>query len=392
MAHPTPQQGPDLATKDLAAAPQTAAHRLPAVRTSPEAPKPTQEKSRRKPWLWAGGLLLAAGVALALVFQPWTSGAALVTTEIVALSPVTRLLAVNGRIAASHSVDVRALVGGSLEALLVAEGDTVTEGAALARINDEAQQAVLRQALAGRDTALVAQAQARDAFGRAEALGSLVARTSLEAAARAVQTAAQDVARSTALVDQAQAQLDRFTLLAPMSGTILTLNVETGQSIDLSTPLMTIADLRQLVVETDVDEAYATQVRTGLTAVLQLTGEATQRPGRVSFVSQRVDAATGGLAVKLSFDEPVSAPIGLTVTTNIIVDSREAAITVPRAAMPTDTSVFVMVEGIARTRPVSVIDWPAERLIVTDGLAVGDVLILDATGLSDGQTVRVAAP
>ncbi len=49
-------------------------------------------------------------------------------------------------------------------------------------------------------------------------------------------------------------------------------------------------------------------------------------------------------------------------------------------------------DGIAIRRPVSVIDWPAARLIVTDGLEPGDVLVLDAAGVTDGQAVRVLVP
>ena len=89
-----------------------------------------------------------------------------------------------------------------------------------------------------------------------------------------------------------------------MTGTVLALNVEPGQSIDPSTPLMTIADLGELIVETDVDEAYATQLRKGQAAVLQLAGETLLRDGRIDFVSQQVDAATGGLAIELGFDAP----------------------------------------------------------------------------------------
>ena len=147
------------------------------------------------------------------------------------------------------------------------------------------------------------------------------------------------------------------------------------------------------MVETDVDEAYATQITTGLPAVLQLSGEAKTRSGHVSFVSGRVDASTGGLAVKIGFDAAVSAPVGLTVTANIVVDQQAAAITVPRAALVQGTgsaAVFVVAEGVARLRPVSVVDWPATRLIVTKGLAAGDVVILDATGISDRLAVIVA--
>jgi hypothetical protein len=36
-----------------------------------------------------------------------------------------------------------------------------------------------------------------------------------------------------------------------------------------------------------------------------------------------------------------------------------------------------------------VTDWPAARLIVTDGLAAGDRVITDSTGLTDGLAVAV---
>jgi len=198
----------------------------------------------------------------------------------------------------------------------------------------------------------------------------------------------------TALLEQAQIQFARFTIRAPIAGSVLVLTAEPGQTVVPTSVLMTIADLGDLVVETDVDESYATQIRLGQPAALQLAGQTEVRPGHVSFVSQRVDEATGGLAIELTSDTPLSAPIGLTVTSNITVDDRAAAITVPRAAIVGEAadnrSVFVVSDGIARRQGVAVIDWPAARLIVTQGLAAGDVVIGDATGIVDGQAVTVA--
>ena len=366
--------------------------RLPAVRAEPATPTP---RPTRRAWIWLVAGVFAAVAGLGLYFQPWASGPPAVAVEIAALAPATRILAVNGRIAALHTVDVRALVGGTLAEVQVAEGDSVERDEELTRIDAAAQHAMVRQAVAGLDAALVTKAQASDTFARTEALGGNVTRSALDAAARGVQSAEQEVARTTALVDQARVQLENYTIRAPMTGTILALNVEPGQSIDPSTLLMTIADLNQLVAETDVDEAYATQIHAALPAVMQLAGEATRRDGRIARVSQQVDAATGGLAVEVSFNEPVRAPVGLTVTINIIVDSLDAAITAPRAAIQTTDAgdaVFVVTDGAARHRAVSVIDWPAGRLIVTEGLAPGDVIVLDATGISDGQEVRVGVP
>jgi hypothetical protein len=41
---------------------------------------------------------------------------------------------------------------------------------------------------------------------------------------------------------------------------------------------------------------------------------------------------------------------------------------------------------------VTVVEWPAARLIVTDGLNAGDQVIIDSTGLSDGLAVTLAVP
>ena len=362
---------------------------VPPVASAPAAAPKT--KSRR--WMWAGGGVLVMGLTGLFYLQPWATPAPVVMVETVALGPVTRVLAVNGRIAGVRSVDVRPLVSGTLVEVLVAEGDIVTRNQALMQLDTATQQAVVRQAVAGLDAAFVAQDDAVATLARTRTLGANVARVVLETAVRAEQAAAQEVARMTALLDQAQIQLEKFTIRAPIAGTVLVLNVDPGQSVDPATVLLSIADLGTLVVETDVDESYATQIRTGQPAALQLSGEAEVRAGHVSFVSQRVDEDTGGLVVRLTPDAPLTAPIGLTVTANITVDDRASAITVPRAAIISDAAadaVLVAVDGTAQRRAVQVIDWPAARLIVTDGLAPGDEVIADATGLTDGQAIQVA--
>ncbi len=365
---------------------------VPALRPSPA---PAPRGARRRRWPWVAGGVAGVVVAAVLYLQPWVPPPLLVAIDEAALAPVTRVLAVNGRIAALHSVDLRPLVGGTLIAVPVAEGDRVAAGQVLARIDSAAQDAVVRQAVAALDAALVAQDQAEATYARSLALGANISGVALEADRRAAQSAMQEVARMTALLEQAQVQLARHTLRAPIAGSLVTLDAEPGQTVDAATVLMTLADLGDLVVETDVDEVYASQIAVGQPAVLQLAGAADTRAGQVRTVAGRVDAATGGLAVKIGFDAPVSAPIGLTVTANIVVDRRDAALTVPRTALVTDaagTAVFLARDGVARQQPVTVIDWPAARLIVTEGLAPGDPVIRDAAGLADGLPIRVGAP
>jgi RND family efflux transporter MFP subunit len=332
------------------------------------------------------------GLALAALAysQQWMAGPSVVAVEMAQATPVTRLLAVNGRIAAVNSVDIRPVATGTLIAIAVTEGDVVEADQILAQVDAAAQNAIVRQVMAGLDVALVNQAQATESYERALSLGPNIARSVLETDAHVVQTAVQEVARQTAALDQAQVVLGNHTIRAPRSGTVVALDAELGQLTGPTIPLLTLADLSDLVVEADVDEAYATQIALGQPALLQLAGEARNRDGHVSFVSALVDAATGGLAVKIAFEAPVMAPIGLTVATNIIVERRDAALTLPRTALQTGadgTGVFVVRDGTAMFQPVSVVDWPAARLIVTGGLAEGDAVIIDPTNIEVGQAV-----
>ena len=358
---------------------------VPALRHTAPATAPT-----RRIWLWISAVGLLLGLAAFAYSQLWMVGPSVVAVEMAQQAPVTRLLAVNGRIAAVNSVDIRPVVTGTLIAIAVTEGDVVEADKILAQVDAAAQNAIVRQAMAGLDAALVTQAQATESYERALSLGPNIARSVLETDAHVVQTAVQEVARQTAALDQAQVVLGNHTIRAPRSGTVVALDAELGQLAGPTIPLLTLADLSDLVVEADVDEAYATQIALGQPAVLQLAGEARNRDGHVSFVSALVDAATGGLAVKIAFEAPVMAPIGLTVATNIIVERRDAALTLPRTALQTGadgTGVLVVRDGIAMFQPVSVVDWPAARLIVTGGLTEGDAVIIDPTNIEVGQAV-----
>jgi RND family efflux transporter MFP subunit len=374
-------------TADLPAAKPAS---VPALRH----PAPVAAPKRRL-WLWSGASILGLLLAALAYSQLWMVGPPVVAVEIAQMAPVTRLLAVNGRIAAVNSVEIRPVVAGNLIAIAVREGDVVEADQILAQVDAAAQSAIVRQAVAGLDAAVVARAQATESYERALSLGPNIARSVLESDAHVVQTAAQEVARQTAALDQAQVVLGNYTIRAPRSGTVVALDAELGQLTGPTIPLLTLADLSDLVVEADVDEAYATQIAVGQPAVLQLAGETRNQDGHVSFKSSLVDAATGGLAVRIAFEAPVMAPIGLTVATNIIVESRDAALTVPRTALQASadgTGVLVVTDGKAIFQPISVVDWPAARLIVTEGLAEGDTVIIDPTGVEVGQAVVSGQP
>ena len=348
---------------------------------------------RKRRWSWwkiALVLAVAAGAVYAFVARPWEPKPAEVAVEIVAPGPFTQVLAVNGRVVAREAVAVRSSVSGQAVQVLAAEGDTIAAGDVLVELDAAQARSVVDQAQANLDAGIARRAQAQATADRAIALGENAPRASREDAELALAAANNEVSRLQAALDQARSQLDQYTIRAPLDGIVLTRSVERGQLVDPQSELFTVADLSQLLVETDVDELYSARISDGLPVLLNPVGSSVPQRGSVVFAAPTVDPATGGRAIKIAFDEPVDLPVGLTVNANVIVSEVEDALTIPRGAIETegpDTYVMVVEDGVAVRRPIEFSDWPAERVIVTEGLSQGEVVILDPTAADPGQTV-----
>lgn len=355
-----------------------------------------RRRGRRRPLLLVLALLVVAAGAWAFIARPWEAKPVQVTIETVAAGPASRILAVNGRIEAQTQVEVTPTVGGQLKTVSASGGDTVKAGALLATIDDAQQQAAVAQANSALDAAMAQLQQAKINLERAKSLGDGISRRDLDTVQLALQTAQNDVNRLAAAQTQALSVLAEYSIKAPFDGTVLSRGVDPGQVVSPSTVLFSFADLEHVRAEASIDELYSAEIGRGLAARLQPSGYNRTLDGEVSFISPTVDQSTGGRLVRVSIDDlhGLVLPIGLTVNLNIVVDERQDAITVPRAAIldaDTAPAVLVIEKGKAVRRPIEFVDWPSARLIVSSGLAPGDQIIIDPKAVVAGADVVARA-
>lgn len=355
-------------------------------------PNPEQKTKRKRPkGMLIFGLVALVGLgAYGAIARPWEPKRVQMALETIAPQDISQVLAVNGRVAAKNSVTVRAAV--SAKALTVAAdtGDTVEKGQVLVELDKALADAQWQQARAALDAQKVKESQAKATAERAQALGENASRSTREDAELSLSAAIAETARLQAALEQADAQLKQYTITAPISGVVLSRGVDLGQLVDTQGELFSIADLSDLVVETDVDELYSSRVAEGLKVLLKPVGASVAQHGTVTFAAPTVDASTGGRAIKIGFDEAVDLPVGLTVNANVIVEEVSGALSVPRRAIITEgaqSHVMVANAGVAEARPIEFNDWPAERVIVTSGLNQGDVVILDPAKIEAGTLV-----
>jgi len=345
----------------------------------------------RRKLLIAVLLVLVAAIAAAWFLWPRTPR---VDVTRVAEAPATRVLAINGKIRPQLSVEVKAPVGGTILALPFDVGAQVAAGTVLARIDDAPEVAAIAQARAAvaAQEATVAQAQ-RD-LARYEALGEFVSKREVEEKRLAVTEGARELQRRRAAVVEASEQRDRRVIRAPFSGVILDRPVDPGQVVSAETVIYRLADLNRPEISAEIDEIYAAEVKPGARALVKLPGVDRQLPATVLHIEPLVDSATGAREARLQLQETLAeAPAGLTVTINLVVDERKAALSIPRSAIlrsGEQTRVRVVDEdGVVRDRAVRIVDWPAEQVIVEAGLKAGERILASPTAAAPGERVKV---
>ncbi len=335
---------------------------------------------------------LALAIAGYWLFAPRGQAVATLTVQ---KAPADRVLAVNGRIRPRLQVDIRPSLGGELVALPFDVGDRVAAGQVIAKIDDAPEQAAIVQAQASVATQQATLAQARRDLARFVALGQFSTKREVEQRRLTVLEGERELSRRQAAVVQASELRDRRVLRAPFAGVILERPVDPGQTVGLDSVIYRLADLSSPEISVEVDEVYAAEIRPGMDATMAMPGQRRPLKAKVLHVEPRVDPATGARAVRLGLTGgAVDAPSGLTVTVNLLIERRNDAISVPRSALissGTTTKVRIVgTDNVVTERRVTIIDWPADSVIVTQGLQPGTRILADPGSAAPGDRVRVS--
>lgn len=242
----------------------------------------------RKITFWLA--LLGTLAATSLVIRTRAALAESVTPPPIAPAPrpFPRSIGAAGLIEASHeNVLVGAPQPGIVAALHVQVWNRVTAGQPLFSLDGRDLQAAL---LPQRAQVSVAQASLSRLCGqlaRLEAVGDARAISAEELKLRRsdVLVAEAQLGAANAAVAQTEALLERLVVRAPTSGTVLQVNIRTGEHVapgSVNAPVV-IGDIADLQLRVEVDEQLAPRVRPGTRAVAHVKGDS-RHPVELGFV------------------------------------------------------------------------------------------------------------
>jgi len=156
-----------------------------------------------------------------------------------------------------------------------------------------------------------------------------------------ISSARAAVKQRESLLKQAQVDLERTIIRAPVDGTVILRNIDAGQTVaaSLQAPvLFTIAqDLRDMQVEAAIDEADVGRLRVGMPASFAVdafprrsfAGEIRQ----IRKSPQNVQNVVSYIVVISAANQDLALLPGMTANVRIAVENREAALKVPNAAL-----------------------------------------------------------
>lgn len=322
-----------------------------------------------------------------------------VETAVVGAEDVDVIVEAVGSLEADQRIEVKARRSGRIAALPVAEGNSVSKGTALVRLDDRDLVARVDQARAALAEAGVRAAAARRSFDRSAALRKKGiaseqdhddTESEYERAAAALEVARANLAF-------AEAELAETVVEAPFAGTFGRLLVDPGAYVREGESLGLLIDDDPLEVVFSLPERYIARLRKGLPVTAGVSSLPERPfPGEISFIAPAVDAESRTVTVKAKIPNPdrVLRP-GQYGTVRVRLERHPNAPVVPEEAIvPTAERliVFVVEDGNASARTVRTGVRLPGRVELLGGVAPGETIVV--TGhekLREGEPSAVRA-
>ncbi len=392
-----------------------------------------RKRRRRNRRIVIAAIVAVIGIGVWFKYFHTTEELIAVETAKVARRDLTETVLANGRIQPVIQVTINPEVAGEILELPVKEGQTVKKGELLVHIRPDNYLAIKNSAEATQLSAIAGRDQAEAELGKAEAdfkrneelfTRKLIAenvftdfKTALAVARLRLQSSEHQAHQARFTLDQANADLTKTTIVAPIDGTVTRLKSQVGErvlgtSFNMGTEIMTIAQLGEMEARVDIGEIDIVLIKEGQSVRLEVDPFKNQKfKGTVSAVanasknsSSQNQPTTGSsqsqeapkFEVKIRIVDKEAFRPGMSVSAEIETRSRQNVLAVPiqsvttRLPKPGTTPAKADGKPAGPVKPIEVVfirDGDKVKMLpVKTGISDSDYFEI-VEGLSDGQEI-----
>ena len=371
---------------------------------------------------WFAALLVLGGLGWFAYQKMQPKNEATFITEEVKRGKIALTVSATGEISATNLVDVGAQVSGQIKKMHVKIGDVVKEGDLIAEIDNVTQvnevntrKAQLQTYQAQLESAQVALKIAQRKYSRYKSLASAdaVSKEEFEATEDSLATnrakikELQSSIRQTQIaINTAEKDLGYTRITAPSAGTVVSLVVEQGQTINssqTSPTVVQIADLTSMTNKMQIAEGDATKVKAGQTVNFTILSEPDTPisakldsidPGLTTMSQGSYSRSTDTTSNAIYYYARATGPnpegklaIGMTTQNTVEIASADNVLMVPTVAIKTkDGKKFVRVLGANNQAVDKEIQTGLKDSMNTEvksGLNEGDKVVMSEMGADE---------
>jgi multidrug efflux system membrane fusion protein len=312
-----------------------------------------------------------------------------------------------GTVKALNTVTVRPQVDGKLINISFTEGQEVTKGTIVAKIDPVTYQAAYDQTAAtkAKDEALLANARLDfDRYTRLAATNA-INKQQLDTQKSLVSQLEAQVRLDQAAIDNARAILSYTDIIAPLTGRTGIRLVDEGNLVKASdtTGIVVITQVRPISVFFSLPQQDLPDLNKGLTEgplpvdAFGADNKTALDKGKVLVIDNQVDQTTGTVKLKAEFpNADLQLWPGQFVNVRVLIDTLRNVVVVPTAAVqrgPNGTFVYVVKDDDTVTvRPVTLTQQDDVRSVAGTGLQAGErVVTTGFARLTEGTVVTVSS-
>ena len=311
----------------------------------------------------------------------------------------------------SRLVNIQARVCGFLDKRVYTEGAMVKEGEILFLMDQKPFKVQLDQAQAALAKQVAAMETAKANLARVKPLAEMdaLSQKDLDDAKGQYQSYAAAVDQAKAQVETAKLNLSYTVITSPVRGITSFAQQTEGTYINQQNSLLTtVAVLSPMWVNFSLSEneiqSFRDQEKRGLmrtpkdrnyvVEIILVDGSLYPHTGRITFADSSFNAQTGTFLVRASVDNPRGVLLpNQYVRVRVKGAIRPNAILVPQRAIQQSSKghrVWMVKDGKAEARPVTVGDWNGDEWFVFEGLKAGEQVVVDGgLLLSPGMPLTV---
>jgi membrane fusion protein (multidrug efflux system) len=303
-----------------------------------------------------------------------------VVTAEATLSPLGLEIEAIGNAVANESAEITSKTVNTVTAIHFVEGQFVRRGTVLVEL-DSAQ---VRADLAAAEAAL-AESQSQYKRSRELLATNVLSQSQMDQLEATLKT-------NEARVAAAKARLEDTIIRAPFSGRIGFRRISVGGLVNPGTVICTIDDTSVMKLDFTVPQSYMFGIAPGTPITAQIAGVPDKTfEGRIVTLDSRVDPVTRSIVVRAELPNPdgVLKP-GMFMTAKVDAGVTEALLVPEGAIVPEQgrTFVFVVQDGIALKREVTLGRRRVGEVQITAGLSAGERVIVEGTQkVRDGVAV-----